>query len=306
LGLDNDDGWKSSFIPYFPKTNKEAIKVLSEVGYDAVEWMLGRNFNTAAELKALTRETMNAGLEVANLMCSQDLVSGSESQRNERIKLIVDSIVAARDASLGMVNLYTGPAQWESGSVQLGRDITEGEAWGRVNDAFGKVVEAAEKNDVTITVEAAFEMLVHDYYTLREFLGNFDSKNLAVNMDPSHLVLYGNDIGWTVRQLGGKIRHVHVKDVAGSPGKVGQSFIFPLLGDGMVDWDGFFSALREVGYRGFLSIEFEAETYLKNIWDGDWTKAAAASKEQLEHLVRRGGASRAVRRIYGKQYPKEG
>jgi sugar phosphate isomerase/epimerase len=205
--------------------------------------------------------------------------------RRERVGIIKRCIEAARDASVEKVNVFTGPAEWAPDAAKIGQDISEGQAWTLVTDAFSDVVETAEKNSVTVTLEAAFGMLVHDYYTLQEFLRYFDSKQLAVTMDPSHLALYGNDPAWAVKRLGNKIKHVHMKDVIGKPGRLGESFSFPLLGDGIIDWKNFFKALREIEYDGFLSVEFEADNYLRSIWDGQWSKAAEASKKQLDHLI---------------------
>jgi sugar phosphate isomerase/epimerase len=43
--------------------------------------------------------------------------------------------------------------------------------------------------------------------------------------------------------LGEKIRHVHVKDVFGRAGVFGETFSFPFLGEGVIDWVAFFGAL---------------------------------------------------------------
>ena len=154
-----------------------------------------------------------------------------------------------------------------------------------VLDAFSKIVEAAERHDVIVTVEAVFGMLVHDYYTMRELLEHFESKNLAVNLDPSHLVLYGNDPAWAISRLGNRVKHVHVKDAIGRPGILGEDFAFPFLGEGMVDWRDFFAALRKVEYSGYLSLEFENDVYLNNVCDGDWKVAAREAKNRLQKFL---------------------
>jgi sugar phosphate isomerase/epimerase len=276
--------WKKAFIPYWTTKPEEALSVLSSCGYEGVEWSLGRHFKTNADLVKLAKLTRDRGMETSDIMCSQDLVSGSEAERNRRLERILEKIPAASEASIGIVNLFTGPAEWTHGAV-MGRDVKERDAWPYVIDAFRRIIESAEKNDVTVTVEAAFGMLVHDYYTLREFLSNFDSKHLAVNLDASHLVLYGNDPALAVRRLSGRIKHVHVKDVIGKPGKQWEDFMFPMLGEGAVDWKGFFLALRETGYSGFLSIEFESDKYLASVLKGDWSRAAKESFLQLNSLL---------------------
>lgn len=277
--------WKAAFIPYYSNTPQEALDVLSRCGYSGVEWIAYLHFNTRDELKNLADLTRKNGLEVANIMCSSDLVVPDDSKRAERVKYTVDKIEAARNASIDKVNLFSGPAEWDPAAQKIGKDFREGAAWKNLVESFSTVVAAAEKYDITITFEAAFGMLVHDFYTLQEFLSYFDSRNLAVNMDPSHLILYGNDIAYAVKRLGKRIRHVHVKDAVGRPGAQNDTFMFPMLGEGATDWKSFFDALGEVGYDGFLSIEFESENYLRNIWGGDWTKAAEASKEQLDKIT---------------------
>lgn len=277
--------WKTSFLPYWSNDADETLKVLSEAGYDGVEWLRFLNFMSGDDLKEICAKARAKGMGVPDIMGGGDLVVLKEEERAQRVQWTIDGIEMAREAGVPILNMTTGPAEWGEQPVVLGKDVTEGKAWEIATDGFRKVVEAAEKNDVTITIEAAFNMLVRDYYTLREFLGRFDSKKLAVNMDPSHLALVGNDVPWVVRQLGKKIKHVHVKDVFGNPGTVNKDFIFPLLGEGKIDWKEFFTALKEVGYEGYLSIEYESENYMKNIFHGDWTKAAKASKEQLDALL---------------------
>jgi sugar phosphate isomerase/epimerase len=142
----------------------------------------------------------------------------------------------------------------------------------------------AEKHHVYLAVEAVFGHLCHDYYTLRELLHHFDSEYLAVNLDPSSFRLYGNDVPWVVNRLGSQIRHVHLKDVAGRPGQLGQEFIFPLLGEGVIDWKVFAAALDGIGYRGVLSAEFEAFGYYDRVLQKKPEVAAALSMEQIKRL----------------------
>jgi sugar phosphate isomerase/epimerase len=276
--------WKYAFIPYY-SAPQEAIDVLSRLGYQGVEWIAYLHFKTRDELKNLAELTRKGGLEVANIMCSSDLVVPDDAKRAERVKYTVEKIEAASFASISKVNLFSGPADWDPSAPKIGKDFREGAAWKNLIESFNTIVAAAEKYEITLTFEAAFGMLVHDYYTLQEFLSYFGSKKLAVNMDPSHMVLYGNDVTYAVRRLGSRIQHVHVKDAVGKPGTQNETFTFPMLGEGVTDWKGFFDALAEVGYDGFLSVEFEAENYLRNIWGGDWTKAAEASRDQLDKLT---------------------
>lgn len=283
-------GWKASYIPYSTNDPKEALKVLKGAGYEGVEWVRFLHFMDLADLKNLAAMTKESGLEVSNLMIGHDFVTPDDKQRQERVQMVVDSIEAAAEAGFSKVNMTTGPGEWQ-GALTLGKDISEGKAWDAVVDSFGKVAGVAEKKGVTITLEAAFNMVVRDYYTLTDFLHEVGSKNLAVNMDPSHLALVGNDVPWVVRKLGSLIKGTHVKDVFGKPGTNKETFNFPLLGSGVIDWKAFFTALREIGYGGFLTVEFEADPYLQSVWGNDWSKAAQTSMEELRALVGSAGGT---------------
>jgi sugar phosphate isomerase/epimerase len=63
-----------------------------------------------------------------------------------------------------------------------------------------------------------------------------------------------------------------------------EDFTFPLLGSGVVDWQAFAEALDDVGFDGFMSVEFEAFRYYKQVLKDDPAKAAALSMEQIKGL----------------------
>lgn len=264
---------------------EEILSTLSKIGYKGVEWTL-THFNprerNIQELKKLVDMTQEYGMEISEVVVQQDVVSLDEQTRNDRIKLVEECINAAKEVGVGTLNLFTGPAPWDRNAPKIPEDISEGAAWDMVLEAYQKFVQLAEKSRVHLAVEGVWGMLAHDFYTTKFLIDKFDSEYVGVNLDPSHGILYGNyDVGWVVKQWGDKIKHVHLKDCVGVPG----DFIFPLLGEGRVDWEGFFAALNEIGYDGYLSVEFESFTYFSTVLGGDPVKAAELSMEQLKVLT---------------------
>ena len=259
---------------------------LSGLGYSSVEWTLA-HFDpqrSRQELTELVRIPERYGLQVSEAVVQQDFVTLDHSTYEDRINLVAACITAASHAGIRVLNLFTGPAPWDPKAPRLGIDISEGQAWELVLRAFQRLVPLADKYHIYLAVEAVFGHLCHDYYTLQELLHHFDSEYLAVNLDPSHYQLYGNDISWAVRRLAPSIRHVHLKDVVGRPGLPGKDFAFPLMGEGTVDWTAFVEALDEIGYQGALSVEFEAFSYYEQVLEKDPKRAAALSMEQILHL----------------------
>ena len=283
--------WKFGFMASLDFRFWDAEKVvtaLSKIGYRGVEWTLS-HFNpktkTLEDLQALINVTNAYGLDVSEIVVQQDMVTLDEKLRKSRIELVKECIKAASQVGVKTINLFTGPALWDPKAPKIPKDITEGRAWSLVLEAFNEFVDSAEKYEVYLAVEAVFGQLCHDYYTIKELLDNIDSKYLGINMDPSHYALYRNDVAWVVRKLGDKIKHVHMKDVVGKPGIHGEDFMFPLLGEGIIDWRAFLMALKNIGYKGFLSVEFESFGYYTKILNRDPVKAARLSMEHLKKLV---------------------
>lgn len=90
--------------------------------------------------------------------------------------------------------------------------------------------------------------------------------NFGLNFDPSHLVWQFIDIPRAVTEFGGRIFHVHAKDLEVSRDQLfehgvmsaGVGWQIPrLCGRGEVDWAAFFDALRAASYDGVISIEHE-------------------------------------------------
>ena len=271
----------------FRSWSVEAVSAcLAELGYSSVEWTLS-HFNPDQgydTLVNLARIPERHGLFPSEIVVQQDLVVLDPQIHQQRVDLIAASIPMAARIGIPILNLFTGPAPWDASAPRLSIDITEGQAWKLVLDAFDLLLPIAEKHHVYLAIEAVFGHLCHDYYTLHELLDHYDSEYLAVNLDPSHFELYRNDVPWVVHRLGPRIRHVHLKDVVGRPGLPGQDFSFPMLGEGVIDWPAFLTALDESGYRGALSVEFKSFNYYERVLKKDPRRAAELSMEQIHHL----------------------
>jgi len=274
-----------NFISWEPE---KILESLSNLGYDGVEWTLS-HFNlkdkSIKQLRQLVELTKSYNLEISEVVVQQDVINLNEEIRRDRINLTKECIVAAGEVGIEIINLFSGPAPWDPKAPRIPEDISEGKAWEQVLEAYEEFIGLAEKYKVYLAVEAVWGHLCHDYYTTRELINNFNSEYLGINMDPSHYRLYGNDVSWVVKKYGKRIKHVHLKDVIGRPGIAGKDFIFPLLGEGMINWKAFFKALDNIKYKGFFSVEFESFNYYRNILKNNPVKAAEISIGQVKKLL---------------------
>jgi sugar phosphate isomerase/epimerase len=65
----------------------------------------------------------------------------------------------------------------------------------------------------------------------------------------------------------------------------GEDFIFCLLGEGKVPWPETFAALDQIGYRGPMSVEFEAYRYYEQVLASDPAAAARLARGQVAALL---------------------
>ena len=96
------------------------------------------------------------------------------------------------------------------------------------------------------------------------------SPALGLNLDPSHLLWLQIDYERAVRDYGNRIFHVHAKDTEIRRDELYRRSILSagwgwqagrMPGRGEIDWGRFVGALRDVGYKGAVSVEHEDEDF---------------------------------------------
>jgi inosose dehydratase len=132
---------------------------------------------------------------------------------------------------------------------------------------FAEGLKRAEE----IAREAGFEPAFHPHVaTFVEAPWEIDRmlelSDVGLLVDTGHLLVGGSDPVEAVRDWSGRVNYVHVKDarldVVHAVVAEGADMltawrrgIFCELGTGDVDLDAFFSALAEIGYRGWVCVE---------------------------------------------------
>ncbi len=267
----------------------QLCELLSGIGYTGIELLPDLALGTADEQRLLLQAVKNNRLTISEVVLQRDFVMMDEAQREESIRFIEKAIPRVADLGVNTVNLFTGPQPWLPFPVVVGRDVTESQAWDWVFAAFDRVLEAARRYGVRIAVENVFGMLAHDLYTNLFLNDHYRCDLLGVNLDPSHDVLYGHtDMRFLINTWGkDRIFHIHLKDAVGIP--INGKFVFPLLGEGEVNWKEFFGELNRIGYDGFASVEFESWNYIRNLMGGDNTGCAELSFRAIRKLINDGG-----------------
>ncbi len=102
-----------------------------------------------------------------------------------------------------------------------------------------------------------------------------DRKNVRVLWDVIHSVEWGESLEDTVRLIGSYIAHVHLKDGVRNEDEERIHYRLTALDRGELDFVGTASALKSIGYDGYLSLE----------WEKQWHPELAALYEDNDDLL---------------------
>jgi inosose dehydratase len=92
--------------------------------------------------------------------------------------------------------------------------------------------------------------------------------------DTGHLALAGMDPAEVIRTYASRVDYVHLKDVT-SPGAPAGTPVFCELGAGRLDVPGIVAALRDIDYRGWITVELDDAV-------GSPTAAMRRSRDHLQ------------------------
>lgn len=150
------------------------------------------------------------------------------------------------------------------------------------------VIAHAQDRGVRFALELHNALTAEPKYLAR-LLQRFGPAELGINFDTGNSFLAGNDPVALLRELVGRVIHVHLKDIPASQlplrGKVTGTRVGVAAGDGVVDVVGVIETLVQAGYAGVVSVECDT-------WDQAarsrvfLESALTAAAAQLEQTVR--------------------
>lgn len=167
---------------------------------------------------------------------------GTREERIARTKAVSD---VARALAIDSVACHIGFVPHQPGDAE----------YPKIRDAARELCDYCGVNGQSFTLETGQEPA----RVLLQFIADVDQPNLKINFDPANMILYGTgDPIEALDVLGKHVISVHCKDgdwpPMDQPEALGKE---RPLGEGSVDVPAFISKLKEIGYRGVLSIERE-------------------------------------------------
>ena len=250
----------------------EALRLFAQAGLDGAEVIWGEDFPASMQEGAGGREAAelgklagDLGLEVACLtpyMTGLNSLDAAERRRDlDRFgRCIEDAGV------LGCPNIRV-----YAGSFMPGEEGVREEKWELLIGSLRVLAKDAEEAGVTLCVENHFNTMTVTAAETAELVKAVGSEAVGALYDQANLTFtHAEPHEEAIRVQSPFIRHVHVKDLvfvdpdkafaASSVENVSQedrAVRSRVVGDGVLDWTDILRRLREVGYDGYLSLEYE-------------------------------------------------
>ena len=229
------------------------MEIAAEIGCTSVQpWIVNVEYDpcildpevgSAADRREVRRIAESLGLAFSGFCAQlQGAVTWGGLEESEGLQWRIDKTKQAMDttAELGgkIVTTHAGvlPEDKSDPAYQI---------------LLGSVSEIAE-HGATTGVNFALETGQESPQALSDFVDEVGKPWLKVNYDPCNLLRFGSEAGTIqgVHILGDKIIHTHAKDW-------NPETMQATCGEGLVPWDGYIQALRDIGYSGVLAIEDE-------------------------------------------------
>ena len=267
---------------------EEAISKSAEIGYEGIEIRTMSHLpedTSINRVRELSRMIEEAGLKVANVYINLGGYSRlTDSECSERFDTVLRYLDMAAELGSPLIKDNPGgPSPGKASEEQLKKSCL----W------IGKAADAAASRGVGIALEIHYGNLLENGESSVKYLDLVDRENVGIIYDPGNMNIvptpYGPEV---IRSLGERIVHFHVKDSA-KTGKEddpnrrvsGHGFVFwnRMLGEGEVDHEPLFRALKEIGYDGFLSTECQ-------VIGGDPVLIAEQEYRHMRNILDRIGA----------------
>jgi protein FrlC len=239
----------SSFPVWVPAyTLEETIKRIAGIGYDGIEIGAAAPHAYPSHLnkdrrKAIKRILDDNGIAVSSMLPAPgggpgfNVASPLEEERREAVAQYKQVIELCSDLGGPTVMYIAGWQIYGTSRIQ---------AWEWSRQALTEIAKTAADFEILLVVEPTptDSNLVESCDDAIEMMEQVGAKNVGLMFDTQH-AYYRNEVPTDyVYRMGKNLRHIHLSEFGRLPPGAGRG-----------DFVGLVSALREIGYKGYLTME---------------------------------------------------
>jgi sugar phosphate isomerase/epimerase len=254
---------------------EKVIAYAAQTGFDGI--VLNAHRNSPWDLRKLDTAKLSDLLaakgcgitSVADM--SLNLLQPDDAERNDSIAYARQLIDLSARLGVGLVSMFGGRDMEKSVEDNIPR----------FREVFTPLAEYAGERGVKIAFENCplFEEFPYRGRNIAYAPAVWDLMfeavpvaNLGIELDTAHAVWLQQDLERMVADYADRIFHIHLKDCHVDHDQLHKQSIYghgwwsyETPGDGDVDWEGFFEALRQIDYRGNWTFDLKGETRLTEL-----------------------------------------
>ena len=244
---------------------EHALDMAKRCGIVALEVMAGPDSKllnpmhfSRADADGVKQKLAERGLEISSLANYMDsAAAGKTGEIQDIARKVID---AAALLGVPTICMITGLPRVGMTRIDMIKKV--------VPTVFRPILDHAKNQGIQVAVENWYATCLQGIDTFDCLLETIPDEHFGLNYDPSHLVHQDLDIMIPVARYSRRIFHTHAKDCLIDAqrrryvGILGDGWWrYAIPGYGEIRWGEYIAHLREVGYRGVLSIEHEDDTF---------------------------------------------
>ncbi len=259
----------------------EAAQLFADAGMDAIEIIYQDGYKSALhsntsekEILGLKRKLDIMGLEVSGIV---SYASGYNLPNVEKREAAVNEcrkcITLARLLDAHNIRIYGGTFLEGDDCFEEKRKI--------LVDTMRMLADEASQYDINLVIENHFNTMTTGPQITYDIVKEIDRANVGILYDQANIgFLSGEDYKKCIEIQKDKIYYVHVKDFkfkaegkkfkASSVTHVSEeerAVVTRIVGEGILPWKEIIKRLQEIGYTGYLSLEYERRWHPMDIPD---------------------------------------
>ena len=223
---------------------EKTIARLAKSGYDAIE-ISGEpeKYDTKHVGKLLKDHGLKCWGSVTLMLGDRDLLAKDERKRAMSVKYVKDTITMVKELAGEEITIV--PSTVGKINAQGNPD----EEWTWAVESLKQCYEHGNKEGVKLAIEPLnrFETYFLNRHDQALALAKAVGPNCGICLDAFHLNIEEQDMLQAIRNAGDKLVDFHVADNNRMA-----------AGQGALDWKRIIGTLKEIGYKGALTVEFVA------------------------------------------------
>lgn len=274
----------------------EAIELFHKIGLDGAEIVIQDGYKSGLP----TECSMELLQQIKDCASANHIEIPCLTPYNSRFNALDEDVRRSEIEAIGRVIDYckflgARYIRIYGGNVAAGE---EGDHW---NEKHAKLVasmrelgDMASEKGVTLVIENHFNTMTVSARQSAETIREINHPNVKILYDQANLTFTGNE-DWpeAIELQKGLVGHMHVKDLifkgenhafvgnddVSHPDENSRNVITRIVGEGVIEWPRILKKMKEDGYDGWLSLEYERRWHPDDIPD-----ASIGMKKSADYL----------------------